>query len=243
MNHSSSILGVHRAGGLINSPVSNTKAKRVLARGAGFGLEGGVWNERRETRHCKPCGKWNKWEEKSEVARRQEQTVSPQGEEEREQLSHAPQSLGQPRSCSVKLGASKPRKRSHIPLPDSYPTVRAGNTSHRSVNIGQLGFSPISSCSSQIRRTKIARGCCAVGSLPWEPASTQLIPCTERVYKHGTHKPLVNGSAPRRRILSTSWKLSNLFQSISPLRCGGKGLIASGAGVMRYKCSGNNLLI
>lgn len=42
MNHSSSILGVHGAGGLINSPVSNTKAKRVLARGAGFGLEGGV---------------------------------------------------------------------------------------------------------------------------------------------------------------------------------------------------------
>lgn len=42
MNHSSSILGVHGAGGLINSPVSNTKAKRVLARGAGFDLEGGV---------------------------------------------------------------------------------------------------------------------------------------------------------------------------------------------------------
>lgn len=42
MNHSSSIPGVHRAGGLINFPVSNTKAKRVLARGAGFGLEGGV---------------------------------------------------------------------------------------------------------------------------------------------------------------------------------------------------------
>lgn len=83
---------------MINSLLSNTKVKSVLAQGTlaytpfreGCKMEDFISVE---TRHCKLCGQQMKWEENSGIANRQEKAERPQGEKETRQV-RSPQSLG-----------------------------------------------------------------------------------------------------------------------------------------------------
>lgn len=146
MNHSSSILGAHRAGGLINSPVSNTKAKRVLARGAALVLKEGCEMKGGRQDFASPVGSGTNGKRKVRLQGDRSKRCHPKERKRGSSRAMNPKTTdSQGQAVLLRAGAGSLRALQallHLSLPDSYPTVRAGNTSCRSVNIGQLGFSP-----------------------------------------------------------------------------------------------------